>query len=110
MDAAQIQVALFNLLLNAAQAMNGQGLIEVTVETSAEWCEIGVRDSGPGFDADVGSKLFEPFFTTKHRGSGLGLSTAKRVVEMHHGTLTAASEAGGGAVMLIRLPTAGIRG
>ncbi len=104
MDAAQIQVALFNLLLNAAQAMNGKGRVDVTVETSDAWCEIAVHDTGPGFNAGVRDKLFEPFFTTKHRGSGLGLATAKRVVEMHHGTLTAESGDGSGAVMLIRLP------
>ena len=103
LDASQIQVVLFNLLLNAAQAMNGQGRIEVTVETSDAWCEIAVGDSGPGFDGNTRDKLFEPFFTTKHRGSGLGLSTAKRVVEMHHGTLTARA-GDGGAVMQIRLP------
>ena len=105
LDASQIQVVLFNVLLNAAQAMNGQGRVEVTVETADAWCEIAVRDNGPGFDGDTRDKLFEPFFTTKHRGSGLGLSTAKRVVEMHHGTLTAESGDGGGAVMRIRLPT-----
>jgi two-component system CheB/CheR fusion protein len=104
MDAAQIQVALFNLLLNAAQAVNGKGRVDVTVETTDAWCEIAVRDTGPGFDDGVSDKLFEPFFTTKHRGSGLGLATAKRVVEMHHGTLTAESGGGSGAVMLIRLP------
>ena len=103
LDAAQLQVALFNLLLNAAEAVNGQGRVEVTVETTDEWCEIAVGDDGPGFDAEIRDKLFEPFFTTKHRGSGLGLATAKRVVEMHHGMLT--TESGdGGAVMLIRLP------
>ena len=105
MDAAQIQVALFNLLLNAAQAVNGEGRIEVVVETTDEWCEIGVCDNGPGFDVDVEGRLFEPFFTTKHRGSGLGLATAKRVVERHGGTLTAGTGPGGGAVMRIRLPT-----
>ena len=104
LDATQLQVVLFNLLLNAAQAMNGQGRVAVTVETTDAWCEIAVRDDGPGFDVDMRDKLFEPFFTTKHRGSGLGLSTAKRVVEMHHGTLTAESGDGGGAVMRIRLP------
>ena len=105
LDASQIQVVLFNLLLNAAQAMNGNGRIEVTVETTDAWCEIAVHDTGPGFDSDTRDKLFEPFFTTKHRGSGLGLSTAKRVVEMHHGTLTAESGDGGGAVIRIRLPS-----
>jgi two-component system CheB/CheR fusion protein len=103
-DAAQLQVAFFNLLLNAAQAMNGHGQIAVTVETNDVWCEIAVCDNGSGFAPGVLGKLFEPFFTTKHRGSGLGLATAKRVVEMHGGTLTAASRDGGGAVLLIRLP------
>ena len=103
LDAAQLQVALFNLLLNAAEAVNGQGRVEVRVETTDEWCEIAVGDDGPGFDAEIRDKLCEPFFTTKHRGSGLGLATAKRVVEMHHGMLTAES-GDGGAVMLIRLP------
>ena len=81
--------------------------VEVTIETTDAWCEIAVRDDGPGFDNDLRDKLFEPFFTTKHRGSGLGLSTAKRVVEMHRGTLTAESGDGGGAVMRIRLPSSG---
>ena len=105
-DASQLQVAIFNLLLNAAQAMDGHGRVEVTLETSDDdqWCEIAVRDTGPGIDADALDHLFEPFYTTKHRGSGLGLSTARRVVEMHHGTLTAAPPAAGGAVMLVRLP------
>ena len=77
MDAAQVQLAVFNLRLNAAQAMQGHGRIDVTVETADGWCEIGVRDSGPGFDPELREKLFEPFFTTKYRGSGLGLATAK---------------------------------
>ena len=106
LDASQLQVAIFNLLLNAAQAMNGRGRVEVTVETTDEWCRIAVRDSGPGFDAAARDRMFEPFFTTKHRGSGLGLATARRVVEMHHGTLTAERGDGGAAVMLIRLPRA----
>ena len=100
---SQFQPAIFNLLLNVVQAMNGRGRVEVTVETTAGWCEIAARDSGPGIDAAARDKLFEPFFTTKHRGSGLGLATARRVVEMHHGTLTASPE-DGGALMIIRLP------
>lgn len=103
-DAAQLQVVLFNLLLNAAQAMDGRGQVMVTVDTADRWCEITVRDRGPGLTDEVQSKLFEPFFTTKHRGSGLGLATSLRVVEMHHGTLTAETGPDGGASMRIRLP------
>jgi signal transduction histidine kinase len=104
LDAGQLQVALFNLLLNAAQAMGGRGRVEVTVESADGWCEIAVRDSGPGFDLGSEEHLFEPFFTTKHRGSGLGLATARRVVENHGGTVTAAAGQSGGAVLLLRLP------
>lgn len=104
-DGAQLQVVLFNLLLNAAQAVGGHGRVQVTVDTDSEWCEIRVHDSGPGLDPDMRDRLFEPFVTTKHRGSGLGLATAKRVVEMHHGTLTADSAETGGAVLVIKLPT-----
>jgi signal transduction histidine kinase len=103
-DAAQLQVVLFNLLVNAAQAMDGRGQVRVTVDSADGWCEIVVRDTGPGFTDEVRDKLFEPFFTTKHRGSGLGLATSLRVVEMHHGTLTAEVAEDGGAVMRIRLP------
>jgi signal transduction histidine kinase len=103
-DAAQLQVVLFNLLVNAAQAVGGQGRVEVTVDTDTEWCEIRLRDDGPGIDPDIRQRLFEPFVTTKHRGSGLGLATAKRVVEMHQGTLTAGSRDAGGTELLIRLP------
>ncbi len=104
-DAAQLQVVLSNLLLNAAQAIGGHGRIEVTVESDPDWCEIRVSDDGPGLDPEIRDRLFEPFVTTKHRGSGLGLATAKRVVEMHHGTLTVDSSETGGAVLVIRLPT-----
>lgn len=107
LDAPQFQAVIFNLLLNAAQAMNGHGRIEVTVETTNECCEIVVRDSGPGIAAAAREKLFEPFFTTKHRGSGLGLATARRVVELHGGTLTA-EPGDGGAAMMIRLPRTAI--
>lgn len=103
-DGAQLQVVLFNLLQNAAQAVGGQGRIEVTLDTDTEWCEIRVRDNGPGIAPDVRHRLFEPFVTTKHRGSGLGLATARRVVEMHDGTLTADADDGGGAVFVVRLP------
>ena len=103
-DAAQLQVVLFDLLLNAAQAVGGDGRVEVAVDTTPEWCEIRVGDDGPGLDPAVRDRLFEPFVTTKHRGSGLGLATAKRVVEMHHGTLVADSGPNGGTVLSIRLP------
>lgn len=103
-DGSQLQVVFLNLLQNAGQAVGGDGRVEITVDTDSEWCEIRVRDNGPGIDPEVEHRLFEPFVTTKHRGSGLGLATARRVVEMHNGTLTAHTDDGGGAVLVVRLP------
>jgi len=103
-DAEQVQVLFYNLLLNAAQAMGGRGRIDVEVRTLDGWCDVAVRDRGPGIPPDVRQKMFEPFFTTKHRGTGLGLAIARRVVELHGGELTAQSPPDGGAILTVRLP------
>ncbi len=104
LDATQLQIALFNLLVNAAHATEGRGSVRVTVEAGVDSCDIVVADDGPGFEPEAAKRLFEPFYTTKHRGTGLGLATARRVVEMHDGTLTASLGSDGGAVMRMRLP------
>jgi signal transduction histidine kinase len=95
---------LVNLLVNAAQAMQGQGRVRVTVESRGDVCELVIEDSGPGIPADVRSRIFTPFFTTKSRGTGLGLSTAKRLVEAHEGEIAIDCPPGGGTVVTIRLP------
>jgi PAS domain S-box-containing protein len=103
-DAEQLQTVFVNLLLNAAQAGGGAGRIDVTVAPSDGWCDISVRDHGPGIPPEVRDRIFEPFFTTKHRGTGLGLPTAKRVVEMHQGTIAVELPPGGGTEVKVRLP------
>jgi signal transduction histidine kinase len=103
-DAEQLQRVMLNLMLNAAQAMRGHGCIEVAVNTRNDRCEIALRDSGPGLTPEIRERMFEPFFTTKHRGSGLGLPTARRIVELHGGELEADSAPGGGTVITVRLP------
>jgi PAS domain S-box-containing protein len=86
-DIDQFRLVLMNLLLNAAQAMNNKGRIIVTARVAAGGFEMEIADSGGGIPADVRDRVFEPFFTTKHRGTGLGLPTAKRIVEAHGGQL-----------------------
>ena len=107
-DAEMIQRVFVNLLLNAAQAMEGSGQIEIEVRSAAETssgCTIKVRDSGPGVPVAQRDTLFEPFVTTKSSGTGLGLSIARRLVELHGGRLALADpEDGWGAVFEIELP------
>jgi two-component system sensor kinase FixL len=103
-DAELLKIVVQNLLLNGAHAMQGQGLIQVVVTSADGLCQIAIADEGPGIPAEVLDKLFTPFFTTKARGTGLGLSTARRFVEAHGGTLAIESPATGGTTATIRLP------
>jgi len=106
-DVDQIQQAFLNLLMNSAQAMHGRGRITISASPVSDTvCEILIQDEGHGIPADVREHLFEPFFTTKHRGTGLGLATARRIVDSHGGTLTLESPEGGGTIARVRLPVA----
>jgi len=105
-DVDQIQQAFLNLLINGAQAMQGTGRITITGVTRDDTCEISIRDEGPGISAEVRDHLFEPFFTTKHRGTGLGLATARRIIDSHGGSLTLEIPEGGGTIARIRVPLA----
>ena len=101
-----LRAAVLNLLLNAAQAINGRGAVYVTADRrNASWT-IEVRDSGPGIPAELRDEVLEPFFTTKSRGGGFGLPIAKRVAEMHGGTLTLTCPESGGTSVVITLPAA----
>jgi two-component system sensor kinase FixL len=84
-DPELLKVVFQNLLMNAAQAMEFEGAIRIDVHQTGNTAFIDVHDSGSGIPPDVRSKLFTPFFTTKARGTGLGLATARRIVESHGG-------------------------
>ena len=71
-DREMLQVVFQNILMNAAQAMEGQGRIEVTITRADGRCRVAVADRGPGMPEEVREKAFDAFFTTKHRGTGLG--------------------------------------
>lgn len=103
-DAELLKSVLLNLLLNGAHAMQGRGAIAVTVAAADGWCRIVVTDDGPGIPLEHREKIFVPFFTTKARGTGLGLPTAKRIIEAHGGTLAVDCPEGGGTVVTIQLP------
>ena len=106
----QMEQVVFNLLLNARDAVAGTGRTpHVRIElgpSEADTVELRVRDNGVGMDRDVMERVFEPFFTTKDagRGTGLGLATAYRIVHEQGGVLTCASEPGRGSAFTIALP------
>jgi PAS domain S-box-containing protein len=103
-DPELLKPAFINILLNAAQAMGGDGRISIAVERENEGCRVSIADTGPGIPPDVRERIFEPFFSTKHRGTGLGLPITKRVIEAHGGEIGVACPGGGGTTVSLRLP------
>ncbi|MEE9607864.1 MAG: ATP-binding protein [Myxococcota bacterium] len=125
-DGAQLRQVLWNLVLNAAQAMPDGGRLEIraggledpaqehpsgrrngpTVGEKARWAEIVVVDQGVGVPPEAMDRIFDPFFTTKRGGSGLGLAIVHRIVDDHGGSVRLESGAGEGTRVRVRLPRA----
>jgi two-component system sensor histidine kinase PilS (NtrC family) len=121
-DPGQLRQLLWNLLLNAAQAMPGGGVVALGARASPPpqdgparrrnereeggWVEIAVRDGGVGIPAEAQDRIFDPFFTTKPGGTGLGLATVHRIVEEHGGSIRVQSAEGKGTTFHLRLPRA----
>jgi two-component system sensor kinase FixL len=103
-DGELLKIVIQNLLLNSAHALQGRGTIRVTVTSTDRGCRIEVADNGPGIPPEVRAKLFTPFFTTKARGTGLGLSTARRFVEAHGGTIAVNCPPEGGTTVTLDIP------
>ena len=124
-DPTQLQQVLVNLLINAADAMEGKGRIEITIDeitlpaadclplpaemaqiTHGRFLTIDVHDFGPGIPREVAQRVFEPFFTTKSvgRGTGLGLSVAQGITAHHGGYIGLSSVVGEGTRFCLYLP------
>jgi PAS domain S-box-containing protein len=107
-DRVQLQQVILNLLLNAADAMNGvdDRPRELVVRSGLDEggvC-VSVQDSGVGFAPEDRDRLFEAFYTTKAQGMGIGLSVSRSVIERHHGRLWATSNDGPGATFTFSVP------
>jgi signal transduction histidine kinase len=107
-DPAQLKQALINLVINAIQAIERDGQIEVAVraDAAAGACFLQVSDNGPGVSSEKRSAIFEPFFTTKSEGSGLGLWIVQQIATAHGGLVTVEDRPSGGAAFVLRLPLA----
>ena len=76
----------------------------MTLTAGREACRIAIRDYGPGMPPEVREKAFDAFFTTKHRGTGLGLPIARRIVEAHGGQIEIVAAEGAGTLVSIQVP------
>ena len=107
-DGDQLRSAFLNTLLNAIEAVSSRGVIHVRMHVqeadSRTWAVVSVEDDGAGIEADDLRSIFDPFFTTKSLGTGLGLTNARKVVELHGGRIEVASEPKVGTTITIRLP------
>ncbi len=104
-DSAQISQVLWNLVRNAAQAMDGEGRLELGLTRTEANVELSVRDHGAGIAAADLERIFEPFFSTKASGSGIGLALVQRIIEAHGGQIEVHSTLGVGTQFVIRLPS-----
>lgn len=104
LDPAQLSQVLWNLLRNAAQAIDGVGRILVEVRTLDEEVELRITDDGAGIPPEHIDAIFDPFFTTKDTGTGFGLAFVHRIVEDAHGSIAASSKVGEGTTFSIRFP------
>lgn len=104
----KMEQVFINLIINAAEAMSGQGCLTISTAFHRARREIQVRisDTGPGIPEDQKRLLFEPFFSTKPRGrgTGLGLSISHGIIKQHHGTIEMETQVGVGSTFIVTLP------
>jgi signal transduction histidine kinase len=106
-DRVLLARALTNMIENALHAMPGSGTLTVRAVAGPSTIRLSVSDTGTGMDAEALRRIFEPYFSTKATGTGLGLTIAKRNVELNGGRIHVESALGKGTTVLIELPVAG---
>jgi signal transduction histidine kinase len=109
-DAAQLKIALGNLIRNACDAMPGGGTLSISAADADDGVEISVRDSGTGIAPHDLAQIMEPLYSTKARGLGLGLSIARSILEKNQGGVRVSSELGVGSTFVVRLTPAPLDG
>ncbi len=107
-DPSQLQQVFMNIIINAAEAMSGQGTltIKTSLDPGQEKIKIAFTDTGHGIRPEDMSRLFEPFFTTKEvgKGTGLGLAISYSIIQKHEGTIEVESQVDKGSTFTIILP------
>ena len=100
--------AVINVIENALHAMPGTGQLTIGATSQDQSIVVEITDTGVGMDADAIARIFEPYFSTKATGTGLGLTIAKRNIELAGGTISVSSARGVGSTVTIRVPVAAI--
>jgi two-component system NtrC family sensor kinase len=103
-DETQLKQVFLNIILNAAQAMEGNGKLTISTIFDKKQIKIKIADIGPGIPPEVMGKLFSPFFTTKEKGTGLGLAISYGIIERHQGKIDVETDLGKGSTFVITLP------
>ena len=104
LDDGLLRQVLENLVRNAAESIEGDGVIRIETDVVDRFLLIRVKDTGQGIPPETQSKLFEPFFTTKAHGTGLGLATSQQIIFEHNGHLLVESQPGKGSTFTTLLP------
>ena len=108
MDAGQLQQVFANIIVNAAEAMDGNGILTIrtSMDAKTDSIRIAFEDTGHGIPEEDLPRIFEPFFTTKEvgRGTGLGLAISYGIVQKHQGSIEVQSQVGKGSVFTVVLP------
>ncbi|MBI3272752.1 MAG: two-component sensor histidine kinase [Planctomycetes bacterium] len=107
LDRNLFKQAVLNILINARQAMPRGGTLTIRTRAEGDHVRIELADTGTGIGEEDLPHIFKIFFSTKKGGTGLGLPTARRIIEEHEGTLDVETEPGKGACFILRLPPAG---
>ncbi|MCP3926179.1 MAG: PAS domain-containing protein [Desulfobacterales bacterium] len=108
-DQQQLSHVFMNIILNAADAMDGSGklFIRSCLDENSKNVIVEIEDTGPGIDDSIAKMIFEPFFTTKEegKGTGLGLSMVQSIIDTHGGKISVEKGKGGGAKFLLEFST-----
>jgi signal transduction histidine kinase len=107
-DALHLRSVLLNILVNAREALTGQDgerRVLIVTRNLPGMARVVIANNGPPLPEKVAARLFEPFTTSKEGGTGLGLAIVRRLVELHHGTVTVSSDADQGVSFTFEFPT-----
>lgn len=108
-DETQVKQAFFNIIKNALQAMESEGILKISIEVSSRFVSVCFEDNGPGISSEDLGSIYEPYRTTKEEGSGLGLMIVQRILRDHGGEIEISSTPEHGTTFTLHFPRDDVR-